>query len=99
MAVTKTVRERDIEKFLVTHIKTQGGEVRKLKWIGRRGAPDRAVFLNGLHLVELKRPGGALRPEQRREHKRLHNAGVKVHVLDSYESASLFVNAIVWGTL
>lgn len=39
------MRERDIERHLVEHVKALGGEVRKVKWIGRRGAPDRLVML------------------------------------------------------
>lgn len=37
--------ERDIEKRLVQRAKELGGEVRKVKWIGRSGAPDRLVML------------------------------------------------------
>lgn len=60
--------ERDIEKHLVARVKALGGEVRKVKWIGRRGAPDRLVMLPRWSpstaplppttWVELKRPGG-----------------------------------------
>lgn len=41
----KTLRERDIEQYLVDRVKAMGGEVRKVSWIGRRGAPDRLVML------------------------------------------------------
>lgn len=37
--------EAKIEKYLVKQVKTLGGEVRKVKWLGRRGAPDRLVML------------------------------------------------------
>lgn len=39
------MRESDIEKHLVNRVVALGGEVRKVKWIGRRGAPDRLVML------------------------------------------------------
>jgi hypothetical protein len=39
------VRESKIEKYLVQRVKALGGEVRKVNWIGRRGAPDRLVML------------------------------------------------------
>lgn len=39
------MRESEIEKYLVERVKALGGEVRKVKWIGRRGAPDRLVML------------------------------------------------------
>lgn len=39
------MRESQIENYLVRRVKELGGEVRKVKWIGRRGAPDRVVML------------------------------------------------------
>ncbi len=39
------MRESDIEKHLVKRVKKLGGEVRKVQWIGRNGAPDRLVML------------------------------------------------------
>jgi len=39
------MRESQIEAHLVKRVKQLGGEVRKVKWIGRRGAPDRLVML------------------------------------------------------
>lgn len=39
------MREAEIEKYLVEQVKKLGGEVRKVKWIGREGAPDRLVML------------------------------------------------------
>lgn len=51
-AATKTGRqpaapkhERDVEKYLIKRVKALGGEVRKVKWIGRNSAPDRVVML------------------------------------------------------
>ena len=81
----KEIRERDIEKYLVKRVKEAGGEIRKVKWIGRRGAPDRVVFLHGSHWVELKAPGENPRPEQTREHNRMWDKGAFVHVFDSFE--------------
>ena len=39
------LKERDIERHLVNRVKELGGEVRKVQWVGRRGAPDRLVML------------------------------------------------------
>jgi hypothetical protein len=39
------MRESIIERHLVKRVKELGGEVRKVQWIGRRGAPDRLVML------------------------------------------------------
>jgi hypothetical protein len=81
------MRERDVERHLVTRVKALGGEVRKLKWIGRRGAPDRVVMLPGavLHWVETKRPGGEAEAHQAREHARMLKMGQRVLVLDTVE--------------
>lgn len=64
-------RESDIERYLVKRVKDLGGEVRKVKFIGHDGAPDRLVMLPGIvkdHRgvvvtdrtiwIELKTPGG-----------------------------------------
>lgn len=39
------MRESVIEAHLVKRVKELGGEVRKVQWPGRRGAPDRLVML------------------------------------------------------
>jgi hypothetical protein len=39
------MRESQVEAHLVKRVKALGGEVRKVQWIGRRGAPDRVVML------------------------------------------------------
>lgn len=72
--VERKLRESDIEARLVARVKALGGEVRKVQWIGRAGAPDRLVMLpwlnrwNGVNdyydtppqtiWVEVKAPGG-----------------------------------------
>jgi hypothetical protein len=90
------VRESDIEKHLVAQVKALGGEVRKVQWVGRRGAPDRLVMLplcgrygqNGTQCtfwVELKAPGEKAKPHQVREHERMRKMGQRVVVIDSIE--------------
>lgn len=39
------MRESEIEAYLVARVKDLGGEVRKVKFLDRRGAPDRLVML------------------------------------------------------
>lgn len=66
---TAPAYERQIEARLVKRVAELGGEVRKVQWIGRRGAPDRLVMLpvkfandyprDFTIWVELKAPGGA----------------------------------------
>lgn len=85
------IRERDVEAHLVSKVKEAGGEVRKCKWIGRRGAPDRVVFLKGTYWVELKAPGEKPRSDQLREHKRMGAQEAYVYVLDSFEAVDNFM--------
>lgn len=91
------MRERDIERALVKGAKELGGEVRKVVWQGRRGAPDRVLMLP-VHAsrggpwsncrsiwVELKAPGVEPKSHQLREHKRMRAVGQIVVVIDSIE--------------
>lgn len=88
------MRERDIERYLTTQAKACGGEVRKVQWIGRRGAPDRLVMLPGQTcFIELKAPGEKAKPHQEREHKRMRDMGQRVVVIDSIEG----VDALLGG--
>lgn len=86
--------ERDIEKYLVERVKALGGEVRKVQWIGRKGAPDRLVMFcrqaAGYHVghtvwIELKAPGEKAKPHQAREHERMRKMGQRVELVDSFE--------------
>jgi hypothetical protein len=91
------MRESEIEKYLVKRVKELGGEVRKVKWIGRRGAPDRLAmfpvtnqkFIDGMWgttlWVELKATGKVAEPHQLREHVRMRRVGQRVAVIDSIE--------------
>ena len=80
------MRESTIEQYLVEQVKALGGECRKLKWIGRNGAPDRIVMLPDRTVwVELKAPGEKCRPHQIREHERMRRMGQRVEVVDSFE--------------
>lgn len=85
------MKERDIEEYLVKRVKALGGEVRKVKWLGRHGAPDRVVMLPGLlSWVELKAPGEKAKPHQVREHERMRKMGQMVVVIDSMELVDEF---------
>lgn len=87
-------RERDIEQYLVERVKALGGECRKIRWIGRHGAPDRLVMLpwsdtsrgyGDTIWIELKAPGEKAKPHQAREHDRMRKMGQRVEVIDSFE--------------
>lgn len=80
------MRESQIEKSLVQQVKALGGEVRKVKWIGRNSAPDRLVMIKGNSFwAELKAPGGKPTPAQAREHERMRRMGQRIEVIDSIE--------------
>lgn len=95
------MKERDIEAYLVDVVRQLGGEIRKVKWIGRRGAPDRVVMLpreayvDDLHSciwVELKNPetiktfpANGHERAQHREHERMRAMGQRVLVLGTIE--------------
>lgn len=86
------VRESHIEQHLVRRVKEAGGEVRKLSWVNRRGAPDRLVLLPWrIVFVELKRPKGRAEDHQQREHKTLRDYGLDVQVLDTFELVDALV--------
>ena len=79
-------RESDIESYLVERVRDLQGEVRKVKWLGRHGAPDRIVMVPGRTIwVELKAPGEKAKPHQVREHERMRRMGQHVVVVDSFE--------------
>lgn len=78
--------ERFIEAYLVKRVNELGGEVRKVQWVARRGAPDRIVMLPNLCVwVELKAPDKVAEPHQAREHERMRKFGLRVEVIDSVE--------------
>lgn len=78
------MRERDIEEYLCARVRAMGGEVRKVRWVGRNSAPDRRVMLPGRCCwVELKAPGKVPTRAQLREHARMRAAGERVEVVDS----------------
>lgn len=81
------VLERNIERNLVRIVRTMGGIAPKLVSPGYDGMPDRIVLLpGGKHaFVEVKAPGEAPRPLQRRRHALLRRLGFRVYVLDHPE--------------
>jgi len=82
------MRESQIEAHLVKRVKELGGEVRKTKFLGHPGAPDRFVMLPAREhgfWVELKAPGKKAEPHQVREHNRMRRLGEIVEVIDSIE--------------
>lgn len=91
-AARTSVREQLIESYLVQRVKETGGTVRKVRWDGHPGAPDRLAGWPGRHaLVELKRPKGVPEAHQLREHERLRGIGFVVFVIDTKQGVDAFV--------
>jgi hypothetical protein len=79
--------ECDIEYYLIARAKALGGEVRKVRWVGRNGAPDRLVMLphRAAIWIEVKAPGEKAKPHQAREHARMRCLGQRVEIVDSFD--------------
>ena len=94
------MRESKIEKALTEGAERLGAVVRKLKWIGRDGAPDRVVMFRGRTVwVELKRPGEVPRPIQENEHRLMRRAGQDVRVIDTLDGVDEFLRELAaWPT-
>ncbi len=80
--------ESPMENFVVSRAKAEGWLVRKVRWIGRRNAPDRLYIKDGrVVFIEHKASGKDARSGQQREIQRLREAGVEAHVADSISKA------------
>jgi hypothetical protein len=76
--------ERQIEAAFVKAVKAAGGLALKLVSPGMAGAPDRLALLPGGRVLfaEIKRPGGTLRPFQRKRQKQIAALGFRALVID-----------------
>jgi hypothetical protein len=83
------MRESEVERYLMQEVKKRSGEVRKAKWIGRRGAPDRRIL--GKCWVEVKATGVTPEDYQLREHARMKEHGERVEVVDSFEAVDTLI--------
>lgn len=86
-----TTPEGKIKAYLKARIEALGGEVRFVKFIGRRNCPDCRVMFKGVRYperncwVETKAPGKRPRPGQGREIERMRGMGEIVLVLPTIE--------------
>lgn len=96
------MRESDVEAHLVQRVKAQGGETRKVEWIGRSSAPDQLVMLpGGITLwVEVKNPDTVLtfpanahERAQAREHARMRALGQRVEVVGTKGQVDALLDA------
>lgn len=90
------MREKVIEKKLVTEVKKRGGICPKWVAPGFDGMPDRIVLLPGrkFGFVEVKAPGKKPRTLQVSRHKLLFRLGFRVHVLDDVSQIGGIIDEI-----
>lgn len=90
------MRERDIERRLVTETVKRQGVALKFVSPGCIGVPDRIVMLPSgrLGFVELKAPGEKPRPIQARRIRQMREIGFKVYVVDGVEQIGSVLDEI-----
>ena len=90
------MREREIERKLVSAVKSRGGICPKFVSPGFDGMPDRVVLLphGKIGFVEVKRPGEQPRPLQKARHRLLRKLGFLVFVLDGEEQIGGMIDEI-----
>lgn len=95
--MTKTPEDR-VSAALRQAVIKYGGEIRKVQWQGRVGAPDWMVMLlGGAVFVETKATGEFPRCSQIVEFRRIYSAsGIPVLVIDRAESAIDIIVALLF---
>ena len=93
--------ESSVEDYLGNRVKATGGSIRKLKWIGRRGAADRLVWYKfpNCAFVEVKAPGKDIdwRSSQGREFRRMEADGWPCFVVSSHEQVDFVLECVRTG--
>ncbi len=79
------MREREIERRLVSAVRQMGGLALKFTSPGMAGVPDRLILLPGgrAFFAEVKAPGKRLRPLQERRKAQLEQLGFRVYAIDN----------------
>ncbi|GHV27083.1 nuclease [Clostridia bacterium] len=90
------MREREVERKLITAVKRMGGMCPKLVSPGFDGMPDRLLLMPGglVAFVEVKKPGGKPTPLQVYRHSQLRQLGMQVYVLDDPEQIQTILGEI-----
>lgn len=90
------MREREIERKLVSAVKSRGGICPKFVSPGFDGMPDRVVLLphGKFGFVEVKRSGEKPSPLQIARHRLLRKLGFLVFVLDGEEQIGGMIDEI-----
>ena len=95
------MREKEIEKILVTEVKKLGGRAYKWTSPGNDGVPDRIVILPGErpYFVELKSENGRLSALQKIQIDRLQNLKQQIFVVRGIDGLSQFFQDIGYETV
>lgn len=73
-----------VENTVSNKAKAAGWFVRKVRWIGRRKAPDRVFIKDGRTVwIEFKRAGKGATETQSEEHVEMREHGAAVYVVDN----------------
>lgn len=90
------MREKEVEKRLVTEVKKQGGICPKWVSPGFDGVPDRIILLpdGKFAFVEVKAPGEKPRPLQQARINLLRKLGFRVYVLDEKKKIGGIIDEI-----
>ena len=93
------MRENTVEGYFDVRVRASGGDVRKVQWIGRNGAPDKlAGWPSGAHgFVELKRPHGRAEAHQAREHTAWRAMGLRVDIVATLAEVDDYVERMTNG--
>ena len=94
------MREKQIEKKLISEVKKRGGICPKWVSPGFDGVPDRIVLLphGKFAFVEVKAPGEKPRPLQLSRHRLLRRLGFRVYVLDNEDEIGGMLDGIIQAT-
>lgn len=89
--------ENEIEDYFIAQIKEIGGLTFKFTSPGNNGVPDRIVLYKDLiELVELKKPGGAIRKIQKAVFKRItRKTNSNVYLLDTKAKVDRYIRHLV----
>lgn len=93
--------EARIENYLRRRVKEEGGQIRKMRWIGRRGAADNFMWWpEGKYaFVEVKAEGCDVdwRSLQGREIRRMYEDGIAIWVVKSHEEVDRLIAEVKGG--
>lgn len=93
-------KEFDIERKCCDHAEALGLEQRKLAWVGRRDAPDRIFWGDGVlpFVIEFKAPGEEPRRGQLLELLSLQRSGIKTYAVDALDRGKEIIDAHAAGS-